>query len=81
MQILVEYDRARVDDFIQLADMIEEAFPELMVDGIETSTPDNMKATLEDGTELLSSDMCAQGVPDKNFIVEALVAHGVQHRQ
>ena len=34
-QVLVEYDPAEVDRFIEVADAIEDAFPGIMVDGVE----------------------------------------------
>jgi hypothetical protein len=33
--VLVRYDRARVDDFIEMADCIEERFPQVLVEGEE----------------------------------------------
>lgn len=33
--MLIKYDRARVDDFIEIADCLEEHFPQLLVEGEE----------------------------------------------
>lgn len=60
--ILVKYDRARVDDFIEIADCIEERFPQVMVEGEEyeeeMSPLDQIHVSLNGERIAFSADSC-----------------------
>ena len=80
-KILVGYDSGRVDDFIEIADVIEDAFPQLMVEGVETEDGEGMSSsslriTLEDGT-LVISDQSVDEV--KAHVVQRLEDMGLIH--
>lgn len=62
LQIIVEYDSADVDRFIEIADSLETAFPGILVDGIEketttitTTSSSEFSFLDEDGTVLLNT--------------------------
>lgn len=67
----VIYAADKVDEFIQLADAIEDEFPELQVDGEEANDPKHkFSVTKENGdvvTETNSPD-----VPDASSVIESL---------
>lgn len=69
----MEYDPADVDRFIELADAIEEAFPDLQVEGNPEAEgrPGAFEVALEEGTPLFSR--LATGVyPDVAGLVRAI---------
>jgi selT/selW/selH-like putative selenoprotein len=74
----VEYDPAEVDHFIAVADAVEDAFPWLIVDGVEVEgRPGAFQVSLEDGTAVFAR---AQGgaVPDPDDLVSQLSRMGVR---
>ena len=76
LKILVEYDSAQVDRFIEFADALEDALPGVMVDGIEiTDTNSTFNVKLEDG-ELLLSVSAAADLPDTRDVLAALTSAG-----
>lgn len=76
--VLVKYDRARVDDFIEIADNIEEAFPQVIVEGIEcedgASLEGQIHVSLNGETIPSSADSGAAGESDVQipFLIENL---------
>jgi hypothetical protein len=76
---MVEYDSAEVDRFIDAADAIEDAFPGIIVDGIEVDNrPGAFKVFLEDGTEIFNRDSEAVDVPSNDDLVSSLSQAGVR---
>ncbi|BDA49560.1 hypothetical protein COCOBI_14-1780 [Coccomyxa sp. Obi] len=81
LQVIVEYDSTDVDHFIEIADAIEERFPNLMVNGEETEGgPAEGKLLFEvkaeDGRVLFSARQTGR-LPDSGEILDALTAAGV----
>lgn len=75
-KILVEYDSAQVDRFIEFADSLEDAIPGVMVDGTETTdTKSTFNVKLEDG-ELLLSVSADDDLPDTKDVLDALTSVG-----
>ncbi len=74
-QILVEYDPADVDRFIALADAIEEAFPDLLVEGNpeEDGRPGAFEVSTQEGTPLFSR-LASHCYPDPEGLVRAIAA-------
>ena len=57
LQVIVTYASDKVDEFIQLADAIEDEFPELQVDGIEAdSSQQKFLINKEDGDVVTEAD-------------------------
>ena len=72
-EVRVEFDKQGVDVFIQLADVVEEAFPSVMVTEREDATPREgaFEVTHEDGTALFSK--LAEGRPPRlEEVLEAI---------
>eukprot|EP00890_Picochlorum_soloecismus_P000755 jgi/Picsp_1/1680/NSC_05154-R1_---NA--- len=71
----------RVDDFIEIADIIEDAFPQLMVEGVEdggseVASSSSLRITLEDGTPVISN----QSIDEiKAHVVQRLEDMGLIH--
>ena len=58
MQITVEYGSGNVDDFIAMADAIEDRFPDLVVEGEETEEyADSFVVRTETGETLLFGEV------------------------
>lgn len=76
----MEYDSAEVDHFIDAADAIEEAFPGLIVDGVEVEgRPGAFDLVLEDGTVVYRRTIASAEWPkDSNDLILALVQAGVR---
>ncbi len=80
-QVIVEYNPADVDRFIEIADAIEERYPSLMVDGqeIEEDTADGdltFEVKAQDGHSLFSARQTKR-FPDSAEILVAIAAAGV----
>ena len=73
----MEYDPAEVDRFIEVADLIEDAFPGIMVEGTEVEDQNKSAFTvsLEDGTVIIASQDGA--LTDEN-VLGRLAAAGVR---
>ena len=74
----VEYDSDGVNAFIQLADVVEEIFPSVMVqeregDGATSARDGSFEVTHEDGTVLFST-LDAGRAPEALEVLEALEA-------
>ena len=69
----VEFDKQGVDVFIQLADVVEEAFPSVVVTEREDATPREgaFEVTHEDGTALFSK-LAAGRPPRLEEVLEAI---------
>jgi len=79
LQITVEYDSAEVDRFIDAADAIEDAFPKMIVHGIEVQDrPGAFKIFLEDGTEIFKRESDTVDVPSNDDLVASLSQAGVR---
>lgn len=77
--IMVEYDPAEVDRFIEVADAIEDAFRGVIVDGIEVENrPGAFTVLLEDGTEVFTRASETADVPSNDDLVSALSQAGVR---
>lgn len=78
---MVAYDQEGVDDFIQVADIIEENFPEVMVEGVEVSSPvegRTFSITLEDGTPVvMPRTMEETPVPTERQLIDSLTKMGL----
>ena len=78
-QIVVEYDPAEVDRFIEAADVIEDAFPGLIVEGVEVDDrPHAFDVLLEDGTKVFERVSESAEVPSAEELVVALSEAGVR---
>ena len=76
---MVEYDSADVDRFIDAADAIEDAFPGIIVDGIEVEDhPGTFKMYLEDGTEIYKRESEGVEVPSNDELLATLSQAGVR---
>jgi hypothetical protein len=76
---MVEYDSAEVDRFIDAADAIEDAFPGIIVDGVEIEDrPGAFKVFLEDGTEIFKRESDSIDVPPNDDLVASLSQAGVR---
>lgn len=76
-QVEVRYDPADVDHFISVADAIEEAFPSLVVDGVEAEGAQAFEVAAEDG-RILFSQATEKRLPDPEELVGLLSAAGVR---
>ena len=72
LQVLVEYSPESVDAFIEIADAVEEAFPQLLVEG--TEVPDRVPALTVTCDDVAVSGEAA-GSPSAAAVVEALRAN------
>ncbi|KAK3251385.1 hypothetical protein CYMTET_39273 [Cymbomonas tetramitiformis] len=73
-KIIIEYDEAEVDRFIEFADAIEDIFPELMVDGNPEGTVPKKGAfevSLENG-QILFSKLQEDRFPSEDEVLEAI---------
>lgn len=71
----MEYQEGAVDYYIQLADAIEERFPDVVVDGVEVSTDNGSFQVMdEDGKVIFSG---AEG-EDTSLIVQKLEEAGFE---
>ncbi|KAH7621481.1 hypothetical protein Ndes2526B_g03827 [Nannochloris sp. 'desiccata'] len=78
-KIMVEYDSAEVDRFIDAADAIEDAFPGIIVDGIEVEDrPGAFLIFLEDGTEIFKRESDGVDVPSNDNLIGSLSQAGVR---
>jgi hypothetical protein len=76
---MVEYDSAEVDRFIHAADAIEDAFPGIIVDGIEVGNqPGAFIISLEDGTEIYKRQSDGLDIPSNDDLVATLSQAGVR---
>lgn len=76
---MVEYDPAEVDRFIEAADAIEDAFPGLIVDGVEIEDrPGAFTVSLEDGTTVFTRASETAEVPSNDDLVSILSQAGVR---
>lgn len=76
---MVEYDSAEVDRFIDAADAIEDAFPGIIVDGVEVGDrPGAFKVSLEDGTEIFKRESDSVDVPSNDDLVASLSQAGIR---
>ena len=78
---MVEYDSAQVDRFIEAADEIEDAFPGLIVEGIEVEDrPGAFDVLLEDGTEVFRVNSASGNadIPSNDELVAMLSSAGVR---
>jgi hypothetical protein len=74
----VEYDPAEVDHFISIADAVEDAFPSMVVDGVEVEgRPGAFDVTLEDGTAVARREPGA-ALPGGDDVVERLRQAGAR---
>ena len=78
MQIIVTYGQDELNQFIDLADAIEDEFPELSVEGVEIEK-DNQSFSVkkEDGTTIMEQKS-AGPFPDSATIIESLKEAGFQ---
>ncbi len=69
----MEYDPADVDRFIALADAIEDAFPDLVVEGNleEEGRPGSFEVATEDGAPLFSR-LASHCYPEPEGLVRAI---------
>jgi hypothetical protein len=74
MQVVVEYDSAETDHFIELADAIEECFPGVAVDGHEkeASPKGFFRVRAGNGDVLVSTEEGKGGLPDPQQVVSIL---------
>ena len=72
-EVFCEFDKAHVDVFIQMADVLEDAFPTVMVSEKEDNEPreGSFEVTHEDGTELFSKLKVGK-IPRLEDVLEAL---------
>ncbi|KAG2494881.1 hypothetical protein HYH03_007120 [Edaphochlamys debaryana] len=72
--VLIEYDPDHVDEFIAMADAIEEAFPGVAVEGnLEgDGRPGSFEITTEDGIHIYSK-LQAKVHPDSETVVTRLM--------
>lgn len=72
----MEYDPAEVERFIEVADLIEDAFPGVMVEGTEVESQDGtFTVSLEDGTVVIASQ---NGTLTEDDVLSHLAAAGVR---
>ena len=81
LQVIVEYNPADVDRFIDIADAVEERFPSLMVDGqeVDGDAADGkpmFEVKAQDGRSLFSAREMGR-FPDSAEILDAITAAGV----
>jgi selT/selW/selH-like putative selenoprotein len=78
VQVVVEYHPDEVDKFIEVADAIEEAFPRLVVDGVETEEQRSAFEVKTKEGRILFSSLSAGRLPESGELLELLQAAGVQ---
>ena len=78
VQVIVTYGQDEVNQFIDLADAIENEFPELSVEGVEIEK-DNQSFSVkkEDGT-IVMERKSAGPFPEASSIIESLKEAGFQ---
>ena len=74
-QVIVQYHPDEVDSFIQLADLIEETFPDIAVEGEEDGARKGAPAILKDNGFPLYHLNNSEG-PDADVITKVLVEAG-----
>lgn len=76
MQVIIRYGAGAVDRFIEIADVVEERFPDLMVDGEEADDlgQGSFEVTTEDGRVLISA---AGDKLQAETVIEALEAANI----
>lgn len=72
--MVVVYPEDEVDNYIALADAIEDAFPELQVEGEEAAGPVHIRA--EDGS-VLHGEVSEGAWPDAQAVIAALKKAGI----
>jgi len=78
MQVVVTYGQDEVNQFIDLADAIEEEFPELQVEGVEIEKDQQgFSIKTEDG-EVVAERKSAGPFPEASAIIESLKKAGFQ---
>ncbi len=78
MQVVVTYGQDEVNQFIDLADAIEEEFPELHVDGVEIEKDQQgFSVKTEDG-KVVMERKTAGPFPEASSIIESLRKAGYQ---
>ena len=71
LQVIVTYASDKVDEFIELADAIENQFPELQVDGIEAGdTEHKFIITKEDGD--IVTEAGSSAFPSASDVIDSL---------
>lgn len=76
--MVIEYDPAEVDRFIEVADAVEDSFPGVMVEGVEVEgRPGAFDVALEDGTTVFSASP-QQELPSSDELLAKLSEAGVQ---
>lgn len=78
MQVVVTYGQDEVNQFIDLADAIEEEFPELQVEGVEIEQDQQgLSVKTEDG-KIVMERKSAGPFPEASSIIESLKEAGFQ---
>jgi len=78
LQVVVTYGQDEVNQFIDLADAIEEEFPELHVDGVEIEKDQQgFSVKTEDG-KVVMERKTAGPFPEASSIIESLRKAGYQ---
>lgn len=76
-KVTIEYDPVDVDQYIQIADAIEEAFPDIVVEGNETcdGRPGSFEIQTEDGRGLFSRLQTGR-LPDVDVLITTMSTTG-----
>ena len=78
LQVIVTYGQDHVNEFIDLADAIEDAFPELLVEGAEVEhNSQGFSVKTEEGTVVIEQK-AGEALPEAASIVESLRQAGFQ---
>lgn len=78
LQVLVEYDSAEVDGFIELADAVEDAFPGVIVEGVEVSDKAGaFTVTVPEGP-VVYDRAPGDALPDTDDLISKLSQAGVR---
>lgn len=78
VQVVVTYGQDEVNQFIDLADAIEDEFPELYVEGVEVEKDQQgFSVKKEDGT-VVAERKSAGPFPEASSIIESLKKAGFQ---
>ena len=70
--MVVRYARAQVDDFIEIADAIEEQFPHVVVEGVEDDDDHGIQVTVDERTILRISSTALDDNNGHARLLEAL---------
>lgn len=78
MQVIVTYGQDELNQFIDLADAIEDEFPELSVEGVEIEQDNQSFSVKAEDGKIILERKSAGPFPDAASIIESLRQAGYQ---